>query len=215
MKDLMNLVIFGGDGFRYEESHQIEGNDIAVADVKILQQEVAAMENVFEAPMLFKNPAALSLNIDFLAKIFPTSIFIHIERIPFFNAQSLLLGREKHGNGQDDWFSVKPKEYSWLKEKSIEEQIAGQMYYTHKRITDCLLQLPTKRWLTISYEAFCEQPLQYLQKVASLLQSSNCILQKRENNLPAKLKNTNVVKLKGKAFKATKRVFRTVFWRAN
>ncbi|MGB1243246.1 MAG: sulfotransferase [Chitinophagales bacterium] len=187
--------------FRYGESHQIEGNQIGEEEVKILQQEVAAMESVFEAPMLFKNPAALSLNIDFLAKAFPSSVFIHIQREPFFNAQSLLLGREKYGNSREDWFSVKPKEYSWLKEKSVEEQIAGQTYYTQKRIRDCLQKLPQKRQLTFSYESFCEQPLSYLQAVESLLQLLGCSLQERSNDLPVSLKNTNVVKLEGNTLK--------------
>lgn len=184
--------------FRYEDSHQIEGSQIDKEEVKILQQEVTAMESVFEAPMLFKNPAALSLNIDFLAETFPTSIFIHIHREPFFNAQSLLLGREKYGTSRDDWFSVKPKEYAWLKEKSVEEQIAGQTYYTQKRIEDCLQSLSTKRQLTISYKSFCEQPLDYLQKIESLLQLSNYSLQKRNSDLPTSLQHTNVVKLKGR-----------------
>ncbi len=187
--------------FRYDDSHQIEGDKIGEEEVKILQQEVAAMESVFEAPMLFKNPAALSLNIDFLSKVFPTSIFIYIHRERFFNAQSLLLGREKYGNSRSDWFSVKPIEYAWLKDKSVEEQIAGQTYYTQKRIEDCLRGLPEKRQLTIAYESFCEQPLQYLQKVESLLQLSGYSLQKRSNNLPVSLKNTNVIRLEADALK--------------
>ncbi|MEZ4888843.1 MAG: sulfotransferase [Chitinophagales bacterium] len=190
--------------FRYKDSHQIEGEQIAAEDIKILQQEVAAMESVFEVPMLFKNPAALSLNIDFLAKAFPTSIFIHIEREPLFNAQSLLMGREKYGNSREDWFSVKPKEYAWLKDKNVEEQIAGQMYYTHKRIEDCLKELSAKRKLTIPYEHFCEQPLQYLQEVESLLQLSGYSLQKREGDLPASLKNTNVLRLEKDVLKRLK-----------
>lgn len=197
--------------FRYEGSHQIEGEGIGEEEVKTLQQEVAAMESVFEAPMLFKNPAALSLNIDFLARVFPNSIFIHIEREPFFNAQSLLMGREKYGNSREDWFSVKPREYSWLKDKSVEEQIAGQVYYTQKRIEECLEKLPEKRQLSISYEHFCEQPLHYLQEIASLLKLSDCTLQKREFELPNFLKNTNVVKLKGDTLKKLERYLKMYY----
>ncbi|MGB0932587.1 MAG: hypothetical protein ACPGVB_17515, partial [Chitinophagales bacterium] len=84
---------------------------------------------------------------------------------------------------------------------------------TQRRINDCLQKLSAKRQLTISYESFCEQPLSHLQAVESLLQLSGCSLQKKNNDLPVSLKNTNVVKLEGETLeeleKYVKKYFKT------
>ncbi|MBS0000582.1 MAG: sulfotransferase, partial [Cyclobacteriaceae bacterium] len=79
--------------FKYGETNVLDKNEHEQIDAATLNREIAGMENIFGRPMIFKNPAALSLQIDFLSRYIPNSYFIYIRRDPFFTAQSLYLKR--------------------------------------------------------------------------------------------------------------------------
>ena len=116
------------------------------------------MEAAFNAPMVFKNTTWCSFQVEFLANLFPKSIFIVTKREPIFVAQSILINRLKHLGRKDLWLSMKPREYSCLIEMPWWDQIAAQIYYTTCEIENGLSQVPPERIVRSSYQKFCQLP---------------------------------------------------------
>lgn len=171
--------------FRYGDTHQLSKEQVEAIDTRFFRQELAAIENVFDRPLLFKNAPALSLQVDFLATALPEAIFIHCHRDHVYAAQSLLLSRLKYYGNKERWLSVKPKEYRRLKERPYAEQIAGQIFYTLRRIDQVFASLDPSRYLNIDYETLCERPIEQLERVAHLVARTGYELLRRDFTLPA------------------------------
>jgi len=144
--------------FNYGETHALSESDHRKIDVLSLTREIAGLESIQGKPLVFKNPAALSLQIDFLAKYIPNSYFIYIRRDPFYIAQSLYLKRLEKFKDPGAWYSVKPAMYTHLIHKSPAGQIAGQVFYTIKKMEYDLSSLSPDRFFTLDYEKFCRHP---------------------------------------------------------
>lgn len=126
-------------------------------DTSGLRKGIAAIENVFMKPFAGK-VSLLQYNIDFLYITFSNCIIVYIQRLPIYIMQSILLSRERYYNDRSLWWSVKPKEYKHLCKLDVYHQIAGQVYYTHKSITEDLAKIPTDNKLVVSYETLCQNP---------------------------------------------------------
>lgn len=155
--------------FPYNESHQTSDEDLKNMDSNLFCQELAAMESTFGAPLAFKNPIVFSLNMIALARILPTAVFLICHRQPLYVAQSTLLSRLEFHGKKDEWFSVKPKEYTWLRNRPYPEQIAGQIFYTEQRIKDSLAAIDPCHHLTIEYEDLCADPERELKRIQKLV----------------------------------------------
>ena len=138
--------------------HEISEENLKTVNVGLFCKEIAAMESVFDAPLTFKNPILSSLNAAVLAKILPSSLFIICNRDPVYIAQSTLLARQKLFGCKERWWSIRPKEYSWLKDRPYPEQIAGQIFYTERRIKESLSMIEPRRYLFVQYEDLCKDP---------------------------------------------------------
>lgn len=158
--------------FPYNETHQTSTEDLDRMNVGLFRRELAAMESAFDAPLAFKNPIVVSLNIESLARILPTAIFLICRREPIYVAQSTLLSRMKFHDRKDQWFSVKPQEYLWLKERPYPEQIAGQIFYTEKKIKESLGKIGPQRHLAIEYDELCNNPERAMKRIRDLLAQS-------------------------------------------
>lgn len=170
--------------FDYHDTHELSREQIEAIDITYLRQELAAIEHVFDRPILLKNIPALSLQVGFLATAVPESVFIHCRRDHLYVAQSLLLSRLKYYGAKESWFSVKPKEYRWLKSRPYAEQIAGQVFYTQKRIEQAFSSLDSRHCLEIDYESLCQNPQEQLERVANLLSGVGCELSRRDCAVP-------------------------------
>jgi hypothetical protein len=74
------------------------------------------------------------------------------------NAQSLLSARQDFYGSYEPWYSYKPPEYAFLKDQSPYDQVAGQVFFTNRAISDQLEKIPDKNWLEIEYETLCSSP---------------------------------------------------------
>jgi len=157
--------------FPYNETHQTSDEDLMNINVGLFRQELAAIESVFDAPLAFKNPIVFSLNMVALADILPTAVFLVCHRQPLYVAQSTLLSRLKFHGRKDEWFSIKPNEYTWLKKCLYPEQIAGQIFYTEQRIRESLAKIDSHRWLTIEYGDLCVDPEKELGRIQRIVAS--------------------------------------------
>jgi hypothetical protein len=180
--------------FPYNDTHQTSAEDLEQMNVSLFRQELAAMESAFDAPLAFKNPIVFSLNIEALARILPTAIFLICRREPIYVAQSTLLSRIKFHGRKDRWFSVKPEEYLWLKDRPYLEQIAGQIFYTEKRIRKSLAKLEPGRYLMIEYENLCRDPKGELGRIQEMVTKSGYELI-RTDYRPESFQCTNVQRI--------------------
>jgi hypothetical protein len=148
--------------FLYGETHALTEDDHKKIDIITLKREIAGLEKIFGRPMVFKNPAALSLQIDFLARHIPNSCFIYVRREPFFIAQSLYQKRIEILNDAGTWYSVKPASFPQLKDRSPVEQVAGQVMDTIRKMETDIAALSRKRVTVFDYESFCSDPARTL-----------------------------------------------------
>ena len=142
--------------FKFKETHFLDSNEQLEIDVKSFKRQLLLMENVWQRPLLFKNAAALPLQIEFLGRILPNSLFIHIQRDLIDVAGSLLEGRKKYLVDISKWFSIKPKEYVFLKHLPVFEQIAGQVYYANDEILKQLKSIPKLNKICLKYDSLCK-----------------------------------------------------------
>ncbi|MBA3565089.1 MAG: sulfotransferase, partial [Gammaproteobacteria bacterium] len=170
--------------FRYGETHDAEDTKVRVRNGALLRRELAAVESVFDRPLLLKN-LACSFHVSFLAHALPRAIFVHCRRNPVFAAQSILLGRLKYHGDRMAWFSVKPAAYKRLRELPYPEQIAGQIAATRGAVERQLAQLPATRQLCMEYETLCERPEEELERIAARIAEHGHRPERRSVTLPA------------------------------
>jgi len=157
--------------FPYGETHQLAEETLEAVDVALFRKELAAMESVFDAPLVFKNPVIASLNMVALADILPTALFIICHRDPIYVAQSTLAARLKFYGDKSEWWSMKPKEYTWLRKLPYYEQIAGQIFFTEQRISRSISKINSQHYLEIEYEDLCAHPERVLTRIKELVNS--------------------------------------------
>lgn len=186
--------------FPYNETHQTFPEDLKNVDFELFRQELAAMESVFGAPLAFKNPIVINLNMDTIAEVLPNAVFVICHREPLYVAQSILLSREKRYGDKGSWLGVKPKEYSWLKDLPYSEQIAGQIYYTEKRIKESLSSITLHRHFTIEYETLCKDPMGEMERVRELVERDGHKLEPT-GYFPKPFESTDVQRVDDEEFK--------------
>ena len=175
--------------FRYKETHVIDEVEYETIDHPLLNKEIAGLEHVLKRPMIFKNPPALSPQINFLYRYIPNSYFIYIKREPSFVAQSIYLKRKEIFNDIHRWYSVKPAEYSQLKSEEPITQIAGQVYHTSRKIEQDLSQVPDDRKIIMDYHDFCINPVRCINKCTELADLMIPELKDEAMSLKFKIKN--------------------------
>lgn len=150
------------------EPRSLDDKELLQVRISKFLSELAAIEAVFDKPLALK-AMIMELNLPFLSTHIPNALFLYIKRHPFYNAQSLLFSREKYYNDRRKWYSIKPKEYSFLADLSPAEQVAGQVYFTNLTIEEDLEKFDPRQVLKVNYEDFCSNPKSLFQKVQEKL----------------------------------------------
>lgn len=147
--------------FEFKEIQKLNKEEINKVNWSLLKKELHAFESVFDKPILMK---AMNLNwhIKDLATNFNNIHFIFIKRDTVYNAQSLLLAREKYFGNRNDWYSFKPPNYSGFSKLPIEEQLINQVNFTNNDIENQLEKLDSSKVSIINYTDFCKSPFKAL-----------------------------------------------------
>jgi hypothetical protein len=87
-------------------------------------------------------------------------VIIHTVRDEPDNVVSLLAHRSMVAGDLQEWISVRPPEYGWLRELSPIEQVAGQVHFTNQRIAAQLGAFPAERVVRLDHDEFCREPRQ-------------------------------------------------------
>lgn len=142
--------------FEFDEIQKLGKKDLSKVNEELFLKELAALEGAFNKPLLLKG-MILNWNLSYLIKLMPKSIFIHLKRDELYNMHSLYKTRKEYFGDVSKWYSFKPPEYSFLKEKGIYEQLAGQVIYTNRAIENGL-ESCSDNLIQISYKSFCAKP---------------------------------------------------------
>lgn len=131
--------------------------ELSEVNVSDLLKEIETIAKTTNKPFLCKG-LMFQYNLNYFQRVMPNNIFLYIKRNERFVMQSIYKARIKETGNIATWWSAKPKEYEFLTNKSIEEQVAGQVFYTNKAIESNLELIPIKNKLIINYEDFIAAP---------------------------------------------------------
>lgn len=139
--------------------HFIDHDEVDARTVEKIRQEITAIINKYDKPLVFKNLNA-GQRLRLLYKCFPEAKFIFCKRKPFFTAQSILNAKRKLGLVDNEFWSVMPRNVEELKKLPWAEQIVGQIYYLEKQISEDLALFPKENVVEVYYELLSNDTLQ-------------------------------------------------------
>ncbi len=143
--------------------HVIPVSHLKKIDIHGLRNEINAMINLYDKPILFKSIWFLC-NPTLAYHLFRKVYFIFITRDLLSNALSILEARKKYYKNENEWFSVRPPSYKELKDEPVEGQIIGQIKGIHDEIVKQTKDFP-ERIINITYEELCNNPLKTILKI--------------------------------------------------
>lgn len=150
--------------FSKSKNNYLNSDQLSKINTNEFITKLSAFENLISRPLVMKG-MMLNWNIPFLHSIYDKFIFINLKRDIIPNAQSLLKARKKYFDNINEWYSFKPEEYNFLKNKKPGEQVVGQVYYTQKAVEEGLKNIPNKNIINISYKEFCENPFSLVKSI--------------------------------------------------
>jgi len=148
----------------YDPGHLTE-EELKSVEIDNLRKDLASVQAVYQKPFISKI-MMLQYNLAYFAHAIPELKIIHVQRDPLYLMQSVAQARLKYYGSDHIWWSVKPKEYSFLKSERSATQVAGQVFFTEKAIQSQISGLPENRWITASYENVCGNPHAFLTTLA-------------------------------------------------
>lgn len=144
-----------------------------------LSSGIAAMERALSSPMVYK-AIIVQYNARILSRISDEVLIVYVQRHPFYTMQSIYEARIKFYDDATTWWSVKPREYEWLKEKSTYEQIAGQVFFTKKAIEAQLDSFSSGEILRVTYSDLCQNPKNVIERISSRYEEMGISLNQEE-----------------------------------
>lgn len=140
-------------------AHNARPWNLSEAHATLLKKEFAAWQAVGDEPLLFKNLLEVIPNIQGLAALFPTAMFVNISRDDLFVIQSTYESRKNYGGDHAAWFGVKPSNFrEVMKTADPLLQIVEQVHYLKREIANSLASLPSSRSLHVRYEDLVADP---------------------------------------------------------
>jgi hypothetical protein len=154
-----------------EEIRALTEAEVKRIDTEGLLTAIASIERAFRKPVAMKGKI-LQYNSKFMSNLLPKSIFIHVNRKLFYNAQSILESREEYYGDIKNWYGGKPPKYEKILDKSPFEQVVEQVRQTNKSIRRELADLADTRVVRVGYEDFCSEPSKIYSNLKKCFMSS-------------------------------------------
>jgi LPS sulfotransferase NodH len=129
-----------------------DANDLSNKQKEEIKKDILNVINYFNKPILFKNLVTGQM-MRLLLDIFPDAKFIFVKRDMLLTAQSILKAKRKNAMKDNQYWSIKPKNYQELKQvKNPYEQIIKQIYYIEKQIIEDSKLVKKDNFLLVNYE---------------------------------------------------------------
>lgn len=132
------------------DRHFLDDDEIKVEMVEGIRQEITAVINYFDKPILFKNLNA-GQRLRLLHQCFPYAKFIVVNREPLYTAQSILLAKRKLGLADSEFWSIMPRNVDKLRPLSAYEQITKQIYFLKRQIYNDQKLFSDNSFLEVEY----------------------------------------------------------------
>lgn len=146
------------------DRHFIDHHEVTDKMVRQIGGEINTVMKYFGKPMVFKNLNA-GQRLRLLSKAFPGAKVLYIKRDPFYTAQSIYLARKSKKVKENEWWSIKPKNFRSLQQENELKMSAAQVYFLEKQIEEDLTLFPQEQTLTIQYEDLCKNTETWLESI--------------------------------------------------
>jgi hypothetical protein len=140
-----------------QETHKLSAALLEKVDIAGLKAALGAMEAAAAKPLMVKNNTWFTFQANWLARQFPTGVFVACSRAPFFIAQSIYVQRVALGDAAR-WWSVRPPNFAGLRDLSPLEQVASQALEIQREMQKVLATVPVDRLIHADYEQLCSNP---------------------------------------------------------
>lgn len=159
---------FWGYHLHYNDLQQKDSKHEMVIDWSHLAKVINNMTYHFDAPIVFKS-FLLGFHAAKMVEKMSKTCFVYVKRNFLDNAFSILKLRKQLNGDENEWGSIKPKQYEMLKDLSVYEQIAGQILCMEHEYLCQLENVPKKNKAIFKYEDICSDPRNFLLKTGCLL----------------------------------------------
>ena len=129
---------------------------------------LTAMTEEFGRPVVFKS-FLVGWHAERLCREMTRTCVVQIRRDPADTARSLYGMRKNYGGSIDTWTSLKPREYEWLKDEPVWDQVVGQVHYLERRFDEQVAEVDPSRVLRVEYSQLCADPRGVLEQVRTML----------------------------------------------
>lgn len=134
-----------------------------------LKNTLIGLNHIYQKCGVYKTLEYTGYFLSDFYELFPKSIYIYIYRDSFSVAKSIYKARRDYS--VEDWWGTVPPEYHKLKDLSLYEQIAGQVYYLEKFYEESMSKLDNDRLIRVNYSDLCAHPNTFLDKLTSRIMS--------------------------------------------
>ncbi|WP_417326353.1 sulfotransferase [Halarcobacter sp.] len=195
--ELDNLHEFGyfwAGLLNQKSSPNLEVKDFESINWNILKQKVLSINSAFESGCVFKN-TLIGHYLKGFSNLFRYPIYIYIKRNYLDIAMSIIKVRKQRYGNINEWWSMKPKEFSKIKDFDPYEQIIAQMYYLERDILEQLEYINPSQLLVVNYEELCANPNEIFEKIEKKYYKNNIKFKYNENfeNLSRSRTNCNSI----------------------
>ena len=148
-------------------SEPIEGQ-LETIDWERVRMLLTAMTHEFGLPVVFKS-FLVGWHAERICHELSRTCVVQIRRDPADTARSLYGMRKNYGGSIDTWTSLKPREYAWLKDEPVWDQLVGQVHFLERRFDREVAGVDPARVLRVEYSRLCADPRGVLEEVRELL----------------------------------------------
>lgn len=137
-------------------------------DKEKIRNTVFAISNIFNSPFISKNMNN-TLRLKKILNVFPEAIIVEIKREILYNAQSILIAREKLMGSYEQWWPRKPYNYDYLIKFNPFNQVVKYIQTLNHYISTIEKEKTKLKLVKINYEDFCSNPDFEVKKILNLI----------------------------------------------
>jgi hypothetical protein len=132
--------------------------DLEPTQQQRLRRTLAAIQRSFGGAPFVNKHSEHVLRVDALARVFPDSVFVVVERDLREVALAVYRARRTLIESPASWLSMHAENPRDVETKPVEEQVVAQLTSIQRRLAKDLVSLAPQRVLCIDYDGFCREP---------------------------------------------------------
>lgn len=142
--------------FPFQVGERVDEDALRTCDVSGFIDGLTLFGAALDQPVALKG-----LLVQYHLELFEAAsnvVIMHVYRNEVDNICSLMRHRHHVAGDPNEWISVRPPQFDWLRRLNPVEQVAGQVHFTNREILRQLSGFPAERVVTVDHESFCLNP---------------------------------------------------------